>query len=205
MEISRNGATLTNDQLQVAGTLTYGGPLTVSDLGPSALAAGNSFQVFSASGYSGAFTSVTLPPLSAGLTWTNKLLVNGSIQVLSVLSSRIGNIAQSGTNVVISGTNGPPNGTYFVLASTNISLPLTNWAPVLTNQFDAQRQLHFHQPDQSCRAAKILQYAGALNSIQCHPPGTKLRFVPSRRVDDNVLCRWVFELRDVSLAIPGSA
>jgi len=137
MEISRSGATLTNDQVQVAGALTYGGSLAVSHLGPSALTAGNSFQLFSASGYSGAFASITLPPLNAGLTWTNKLSVDGSIQVVGSLAPQIGSLVLSGTNLVINGTGGPASGTYLVLASTNVALPLANWTPILTNQFNA--------------------------------------------------------------------
>ena len=43
----------------------------------------------------------------------------------------------SGANLVVSGTNGPGNGTYIVLASTNVALPLTSWTPVLTNQFNS--------------------------------------------------------------------
>ena len=40
------------------------------------------------------------------------------------------------TNVVLSGTNGPPNAPYVVLASTNVTLPLSNWGSIATNQFN---------------------------------------------------------------------
>ena len=83
MEVSKNGSTLTNNQVQVAGTLTYGGSLIVSNLGPSALAVGDRFPLFSASSYAGGFTNIILPPLSPGLGWTNKLLVDGSIEIIS--------------------------------------------------------------------------------------------------------------------------
>lgn len=81
MQLSKSGATLTNDELQVTGTLTYGGSLNVTHLGPAALAAGDRFQLFKASAYAGAFTSVTLPPLLPPLSWKNNLLVDGSIEV----------------------------------------------------------------------------------------------------------------------------
>jgi T5SS/PEP-CTERM-associated repeat protein len=136
MEISKDGIALTNDQIQVTAPLTYGGSLVVTKLGPTALTSGDRFQLFSAPVYSGSFLSITLPPLSGGLTWTNKLAVDGSIEVLGGPSPRIESIVQSGTNVVMSGTNGPANGTYYVLASTNVALPLTNWTRVLTNQFN---------------------------------------------------------------------
>src|SRR5439155_24151276 len=41
MEISKNGTVLSNDLIQVAGTLIYGGALVVSNLGPTALANGD--------------------------------------------------------------------------------------------------------------------------------------------------------------------
>lgn len=143
MEISKDGAVLTNDQVQVTGPLTYGGALTVAKLGPTALAAGHNFRLFSASSYSGAFATINLPPLDAGLTWTNKLLVDGSIEVIVAPQPGFANITLSGTNVVISGTNGSPNEPYAVLAATNVALPVTNWVSLATNQFDATGHFSF--------------------------------------------------------------
>jgi polygalacturonase len=40
-----------------------------------------------------------------------------------------------GTNLVISGSNGTTNFNFFVLASTNLSLPLPSWTRVATNEF----------------------------------------------------------------------
>jgi hypothetical protein len=39
-------------------------------------------------------------------------------------------------DVVVTGTNGLPNAPYWVLASTNVALPLTKWARLATNVFD---------------------------------------------------------------------
>jgi len=50
---------------------------------------------------------------------------------------RITQILQSETNLLIWGTNGPANQTYYLLAATNITDPLTNWQPVATSVFDA--------------------------------------------------------------------
>ncbi len=90
MEISKNGSALTNDQVQVAGPLTYGGSLVVSNLGPTALAVGDRFQLFIASSYGGAFAPVTLPALGEGFAWTNKLLVDGSIEVVANVTRPFG-------------------------------------------------------------------------------------------------------------------
>ncbi len=45
-------------------------------------------------------------------------------------------IFRDGTNVVIVGTNGPPGGTYNLMVSTNSALPISQWTPIATNQFD---------------------------------------------------------------------
>jgi hypothetical protein len=37
---------------------------------------------------------------------------------------------------VFAGTGGSPFGTYHVLSATNLALPLANWTPLQTNQFD---------------------------------------------------------------------
>jgi hypothetical protein len=46
-------------------------------------------------------------------------------------------VGRSGTNAVFSGSGGPPNATYHVLSTTNLSPSLSNWAPIATNLFDA--------------------------------------------------------------------
>jgi hypothetical protein len=51
------------------------------------------------------------------------------------LSPRM-SITLSGTNLVINCTNGSALGTYYVLASTNLAMPWTNWPAIATNSFD---------------------------------------------------------------------
>ena len=53
---------LTNDAAKVSGALTNGGALIVTNIGATALAAGDSFQLFNAAAYNGAFASIILPP-----------------------------------------------------------------------------------------------------------------------------------------------
>jgi T5SS/PEP-CTERM-associated repeat protein len=146
MEISKSGGVVTNDQLQVLGplhTLSYAGTLSVTKLGADALAGGDRFPLFSASSYGGAFTLITLPALGPGLAWTNKLLVDGSIQVIGLPVPRFSALSRSGTNLIFSGTGGPTNATYRVLASTNVASPLSSWVALLTSQFDANGNFNF--------------------------------------------------------------
>jgi hypothetical protein len=42
---------------------------------------------------------------------------------------------KSGTNLLLRGLNGVTGAPYYLLTSTNVSLPLSNWTRVLTNTF----------------------------------------------------------------------
>jgi fibronectin-binding autotransporter adhesin len=143
MEIRKDGTSRTNDQIQVTGTVSYGGTLTVSNLGPTALTAGDNFKLFSAGAFAGAFATVTLPPLNSGLDWTNKLTVDGSIEVVGAKQPQFAVITVSGSNVIISGSNGPPNAPYAVLTATNVAAPLSNWVSIVTNQFSPGGEFSF--------------------------------------------------------------
>jgi hypothetical protein len=96
--------------------------------------AGDQFRLFVANSYSCSFASITLPPLGVGLTWTNKLLVDGSIQVIG--PPRFTAVVIVSTNLVISGSGGTTNAAYTVLTSTNVALAVPSWTHLLTNQFD---------------------------------------------------------------------
>ncbi len=120
-------------------TITYDGALVVTNVSGT-ITNGQSFQLFvGTNGYSGTFGSITLPS-APGLTRTNTLTSNGTITAGVVATAPVspGNvsIALSGANVIISGTNGTfHNQQYEVLASTNLTLPLTNWISIGTNLF----------------------------------------------------------------------
>jgi hypothetical protein len=79
---------------------------------------------------------VTLPPLDPPLVWRDDLSVNGSITIIGPSVPGFSAISRSGTNLILSGTNGPLNGSYTVLTATNVALPLSNWVSIATNQFD---------------------------------------------------------------------
>jgi autotransporter-associated beta strand protein len=75
-----NAATQTSSQLNVAGTLTFGGTLYVANLGGT-LSNGQSFQLFNAGTYAGSFGALTLPSLNPGLAWNTNGLTNGVLSV----------------------------------------------------------------------------------------------------------------------------
>jgi autotransporter-associated beta strand protein len=143
---------LTNDVLSVAQTLTYGGTLNLTNISGT-LAANDSFKLFNAGTYAGAFTSIFPATPGAGLAWnTNNLTLNGTLSITSVGPITNANITQVtlvGTNVVIHGTNNNvPNSSfhYVVLTSTNLTLPLSNWTPVITNSFNGSGTFDYTNP-----------------------------------------------------------
>jgi len=74
----------TNDLINGLTTVTYGGTLLLTNL-IGTLVGGESFQLFSAAHYSGAFSSVVPLTPGLGLAWnTNNLAVNGTVSVLAI-------------------------------------------------------------------------------------------------------------------------
>ncbi|MGN6641725.1 MAG: heparinase II/III domain-containing protein, partial [Verrucomicrobiota bacterium] len=136
MEIGRNGAVLTNDQVAGISICTEGGTLIVTNIGSSALQVGDSFQLFAATNYAGAFTQIIYP---AGYTFTNSLNVDGRIWVASAPSTVPPDFAPGGIsrlpdrNIAITATG--DLGTAFRLwATTNLGLtPVTSTWTLLTN------------------------------------------------------------------------
>jgi autotransporter-associated beta strand protein len=86
LEISKTPQT--NDQLIVAGALTYGGTLVVTNLSGTP-AAGDAFQLFQAGSISGTFDSYTLPSLDNGLVWNTSKLGSGTISVVQITPTNI--------------------------------------------------------------------------------------------------------------------
>jgi len=81
MEVNKVGPSRISDLIWGLTTLRYGGGLTVLATG-NALTLGDTFKLFDATNYTGAFASYQLPALGAGLAWnTARLLVDGTIVV----------------------------------------------------------------------------------------------------------------------------
>jgi hypothetical protein len=142
--ITLNGTTVikldgsgSNDMVQAATSITYGGTLNLVNISGSSLAVGDSFQVFSAATYTGSFVSITPTTPGVGLAWDTTQLSSGIITVVAGSSQPIiSNPVVSGGNLIFSGTGGTPNAGYSVLTTTNITTPLSSWALLSTGSFD---------------------------------------------------------------------
>ena len=111
-----------------------GGTLTVTNLGPD-LHAGDSFKLFSVAIGGSGFATVSLPASnvlnSVQYVWTNRLALDGSVQVLNAISS-----SPSPTNIsyTVAGSqlilNWPSGQGWRLLAQTNSLLTglTTNWS-----------------------------------------------------------------------------
>jgi autotransporter-associated beta strand protein len=141
-----NKTALANDRLNVTGTLNFGGTLMLTNL-DGLLAAGDSFKLFNAGNYSGAFASLSPAIPGPKLVWyTNTLATDGTLRIAAAAPPSINNFAPSGNGFLLSVTSGPPGSPYRVLSSTNLVLPLTNWTPVWTDSFNLNGSGLFTNP-----------------------------------------------------------
>jgi len=125
--------------------ITYGGTLSLVNIGASPLSAGQTFQIFNAASYFGSFENITPATPGAGLAWDTTQLDGGKISVVSGGVSRptISSTVVAGGNLVLSGANGAAGGSYYVLTSTDAAAPLASWTPIATNTFDANGTFSF--------------------------------------------------------------
>ena len=136
LKIGRFDTGLTNDYLAVTGPLQYGGTLVVSNAGSRALAGGDACKLFSLPAAGTYFSSITLPPLPAGLAWnTNALRSGGTISVVNTTTPAFATAGIVGGQLVLQGAGGVGGAGYAVLGTTNLALPLAQWSRVATNTF----------------------------------------------------------------------
>jgi autotransporter-associated beta strand protein len=135
LKLNRTNAGAKSDSL-TAFALVRGGTLTVTNIGDP-LQSGDTFSLLNGS-LNGTFAATNLPALSGGLSWdTSKLGSQGVIKVAStaVAQPYLTSVTLSGSNLIISGTNGTAGQTFEILSSTNIASPLSIWTSVGTNTF----------------------------------------------------------------------
>jgi hypothetical protein len=137
-----------NDVAQVTGNLLYGGTLVITNLGTNAFSAGDSFKLFNAAVYNGAFTNIVPAIPAVNLAWNTNSLTNGVLSIVAAPTPppKFGGLNFSGGNLVFSGTSGVPGWTYYVLASTNMASPLSQWQRIATNPFDGNGNFNFTNP-----------------------------------------------------------
>jgi hypothetical protein len=87
---------------------------------------------------------VKLPALPFGLAWnTNSLNSAGIISVVLTTTPVIGNISISGSGLGLNGTGGVGNASFYLLGSSSLATPLSNWTRLFTGQFDGNGNFNF--------------------------------------------------------------
>jgi len=123
MDINRTNSP-NHDTLVVSGAFAPGGTLLVTNIGP-ALAKNDTFDLFSQP-VVGSFSLIQLPTLAPGLSWTNKLALDGSIAVVGPPTPTNITVSVSGGNLTL---NWPAGEGWNLQARTN-SLTVGPWYPV---------------------------------------------------------------------------
>ena len=135
---------MTNDSIRVGGNLALNGELTVVNVTPELLAAGDRFPLLQAESFTGEFASFSLPALDDSLKWnTSRLNLDGTLWVLRTASPHLSQVQNVAAGLVIRGSGGTPDWTYHVLTTTNLARPMTEWIRISTNQFDSLGSFSF--------------------------------------------------------------
>ena len=129
MELNQTAAT--NDLITGMTSVTYSGQLIITNLNGT-LAAGDTFKLFNAGSYHGAFTSISLPPLGGNLYWTNKLATDGTLGVIAPVNTTPTNITVTVVGTTLQVTWPADHTGWWLETQTNtLSVGLhTNWFTV---------------------------------------------------------------------------
>jgi hypothetical protein len=115
-------------------------------------------SVFSADSISGSGTStITVTASNSIAPGQYTLLINAQdgnltlstnldLTVTAPAAPIFGLTQFNGSALVMSGSNGSPGAPYYVLTTTNLALPLTNWTILSTNAFDSFGNFVFTNP-----------------------------------------------------------
>ena len=132
----------TGDKVSVSGNLVLGGILIITNLagfGP------NTYTLIACSGtLSG--NLLTIGTLPSGCVATINTNTPGQINLIVQLPSpptiSNGSLSSDGT-LILNATGGPSHSAVYLLSSTNLSAPLSQWPRLATNQFDGSGNLSF--------------------------------------------------------------
>jgi len=117
-----------NDIVKGVAALSYGGTLEL-DVSGGTLAVGDTFKLFYANSYGGAFTHIkTVPALANNFAFdTTGLLTNGSFKVVASTNPLPGLIFSRIPSGLLCSWNTTPLYQYQLIATTNLTKKMTNW------------------------------------------------------------------------------
>lgn len=140
LKIDRNGGSPLADKIVLtAGTLNYGGVLTVSNASSTSFAGGEVFDLFDAPAFSGAFTATNLPALGSGLNWyLGSLNSDGTIRInqspIPAASKTFTNVATLTLKIPLTSlVAGATDADGDAVSLTGINLQTANGTTLVTN------------------------------------------------------------------------
>jgi len=128
------GAVNASDRVAVSGSVVLGGSLTMTNL--PGFDAGT-YTLFT---YGGSRSgSLSIGAMPAGYAGAINTAVSGQVRLIVTVSAEpvIDGVSRNGDNIELSGSGGTANGTYYLLSSTDLTVPMSSWDRVSTNEFDA--------------------------------------------------------------------
>jgi autotransporter-associated beta strand protein len=136
-----NSGIIPNDRIVVSNALVLNGTLNIAAL--TALSPGNYLLIAYGSGLSGSLPVIGTKP--AGFACTLNTNTPGQVRLIVQVQTPpvISSIAVANGSFVASGSGGPTNTIYYVMASTNVALPRGQWSRVATNLFSATGTFSF--------------------------------------------------------------
>jgi len=128
----------TSSHVSVTGDLTLGGTLNLNaatGFGPG------TYTLFT---YGGTLSigTLTFGMMPVGYGYNIDTSVQGQVNLI-VARPKFGNILATPNGLVMSGSGGTANASYYLLTATNLAAPLNIWARLLTNQFDSGGNFNF--------------------------------------------------------------
>jgi hypothetical protein len=133
-----------------AVTLNAGGVTSINFDSLANVSGTNRFTLIKYTSFNGDIASFVIGTMSSGLTAS--LSNNVASQTIELVTmpliktppTIVGMIySAAGQTLMISGTNGTPGATYYVLGSTNLTVPLSNWTVIGSDVFDGDGSFSF--------------------------------------------------------------
>ncbi len=143
--LNKSGANLTNSSIRGVSTFVCGGTLALSNIGTGVLTVGDTFKLFNATDFTGAFASLSPATPGPGLVWnTNNLATTGTLSIsLGSVNPHISQFFPTGTNLLLTGSGGAAGFPCSIITSTNLNTPLTSWTLVGSPVCDASGNFRF--------------------------------------------------------------
>ena len=174
------------DQLNISNAVTYGGTVTVQLINGFTPSAGQVFQLINAPSRLGAFAGASLPALPAGLSWINRLAVDGSIGVVGqAVPPQLLNPLVLGNGSFQFGFTHPAGASFTVLSRHERGLALEQLDRARPADGAFPRPVSVYRPAKHQRRAPLLPRAPTIiyeNSIPSSrgPDGRNQPRAPSR-------------------------